>query len=102
VAKLATENPEYKKVIDETIAGSQAFTERFKTKMFDVLTDEQWTRFQELLDNPSEHAKNFREQLQKQRIDRKRSAPWLPNVDLWKIGEAIPETYRLERNTRRE
>ena len=102
VAKLTAENPEYKKVINETIAGSQAFTERFKTKIFDVLTDEQWTRFQELLDNPSEQAKKFREQLRKQRNDRKQAAPWLPNADLWKIGEAIPEAYRLERNTRRE
>ena len=100
VAKLKAENPEYKKVMDDTIAGSQAFTERFKTKIFDVLTDEQWTRFQELLNNPSEHAKKFREQLREQRIDRKRSAPWLPNVDLWKIGDVIPETYRLERNKR--
>ena len=99
-AKLAAEDPEYKKIQDETIAKTQAFTLQFKTKVFDVLTDEQWKQLQELIDNPSEPAKFFREQLKEYRDENKQSAPWLPDADLWKSGEGIPGEYRKERNSR--
>jgi len=98
--KLATENPEYKRIQDEAITGSRAFTTQFKTKVFDVLTDEQWVRLQDLIDHPSEHAKIFREQLREHRNERRQFALWLPSADLWKPSGAIFEMYRSERNTR--
>jgi len=99
-AKLVAEDPEYKKIQDATIAKTQAFMIQFKTKVFDVLTDEQWKQLQELIDNPSEPAKIFREQWRKERSERKQAAPWLSDVDLWQPGGAIPEGYRQERNTK--
>jgi len=104
--RLMAENPEYKKIREEMQSKSKAFAEKFKTQMFDVLTDEQWTRLQELIDNPPEHALVFRKYLQKQQGETDESEAsetpdmWMPGPGSWRPGEGISEGYRIERNNR--
>ena len=51
---------------DKIQANVKTFSTKLKTQMFDVLTDEQWVRLQELIDNPPEYAKKFRDMLKGQ------------------------------------
>jgi hypothetical protein len=67
-------------------------------KLFDVLTDEQWVRLQDLIDNPPEHAKALRERLRD--YNEQAAQTWQPSATPWMTGEAIPESYRQERNAR--
>ena len=57
--KLLKEDPEYKKISEEIKTHEQALAAQFRTKMFDVLTDEQRSRLQKLMDGPPEHVKVF-------------------------------------------
>ena len=101
VQKKLQEDPEFKKVNEELQTVGKAFAIQFKTKMFDVLTDDQWKRLQELTDNPPEVAKVFLKKLKEQRGESERTGGgWQPSPDSWKPGDAIPEAYRQERNTR--
>jgi len=102
--KLLAEDPEYKRIQDAIQSQSQAFSEKFRTKMFDVLTDAQWARLQQLIDNPPEHAKVFRKKLREQQGKseaNEKSSVWIPGPGAWQPGSsAIPEQYRQERNSR--
>ncbi|MDR0328079.1 MAG: hypothetical protein LBI05_07285 [Planctomycetaceae bacterium] len=100
--KLMKEDPEFKKAQDEIQSQGKAFATMFKTKMFDVLTDEQWERLQNLVDNPPELAKILLKKLKEQRGEAEKSgSSWMPGPDSWKPGDPLPEQYRQERNTRR-
>ena len=73
------------------------FSTWFKVELFDVLTDEQWNKFQNLVDNPPEYIKAWL------RVYSSRSKPqeaWQPGLNSWQPGDPIPEQYRQERNTR--
>jgi len=52
-------HPEFKRIEAERRNIEKGFSLKFRTHMFDVLTDEQWARLQNLIDNPPEHAKIF-------------------------------------------
>ena len=98
------DDPEYRRVRDELRSQSQAFSEKFRITMFDVLTDEQWERLQQLIDNPPECAvlnlKKLREQGGESE-DSDKPGVWIPGPGAWQPGSsAIPEQYRQERNSR--
>ena len=99
VKKLAND-PEYKKTQEELLSQGKAFSTLFRTKMFDVLTDEQWARLQELIDNPPVYAAVLLKKMREQRGENERGGAWQPGPGAWKPGESIPEQYRQERNTR--
>jgi len=94
--KLMTNDPEVKKIHEEIVSSSRQFATQFKMKLFDVLTDEQWKRLQQLTDDPSEHIKILRKKLQtnmgrsEETEEQDKDAPWCS-------GDAIPEEYRQER-----
>jgi len=101
VQKKLMENPEYKRISDGLQARGTAFASQFNTKMFDVLTDAQWARLQDLIDNPPEYAKVFAKKLKEQRGEQEQAGgAWTPGPNSWRPGDAIPEGYRTERNTR--
>jgi len=104
--KLMAEDPEFKRLQDETHSLGQAFSTQFRTRMFDVLTDEQWFRLQDLIDNPPDYAAVLRKKLREQRgesVDAEEASDvWMPGPGSWRPGDAIPEAYRIERNTRRQ
>jgi len=101
IQKKLMEDPEYKKIADELLSQGQTFAMQFNTKMFDVLTDEQWKRLQNLIDNPPEYAKAFGKKLKEQRAASEKARTWQPGPNSWRPGDAIPEQYRQERNERR-
>jgi len=98
--KLQAEDEEFKRISDEVQSQSRAFSTKFRTKMFDVLDDEQWMRLLALLDNPPEHAKVLLEFVKGQSGESAGSGGWSPGPGSWQPGDAIPERYRRERNTR--
>jgi len=98
--KLA-ENPKYKKIQDALQSTTKAFSTQFKTRLYDVLTDEQWIQLQDLIDNPPEHAKVLLKKLREQRGETKKTGVWSPGPNSWQPGDPIPEAYRIERNERR-
>ena len=103
IQRKLMEDPVNKKIYDELMSQNREFSTLFKTKMFDVLTDEQWARLQKLIDNPPEHAVLFRKHLKKQQgesEDTKKTEMWIPGPGAWQPGQGIPEGYRIERNRR--
>jgi hypothetical protein len=100
IQKKLMEDPEYKKLSDKLQTQGQAFSSKFNTKMFDVLTDEQWARLQKLIDNPPEYAKVFGKKMKEQQGKGEKSAVYTPGPNSWQPGKPIPEEYRQERNTR--
>jgi len=97
---LRAKDPEYKRIQDEINTPGKAFMEQYKTKMFDVLTDKQWARLQELINNPPGFAKVFLKNLKAQRGESEKTGVWTPGPGSWQPGDPIPEQYRQERNTR--
>jgi len=86
-------DPENRQAIMEYNEANKAFTEKLKIRIFDVLTDEQWERFQNLIDDPPDYLKNILEHM-------RRGREWAPGPNSWQPGDPIPEAYRQERQTR--
>jgi Ni/Co efflux regulator RcnB len=99
VTRLKADDPQFKKTLDDIMSQSRLFTAQFKTAMFDVLTDEQWKRLQELIDTPPEHAKVLRKKLKEQMGESEKTA-WAPGPNSWRPGDPIPEGYRQQRQER--
>jgi len=100
VQKKLMENPEYKKIAEEVQSKGMQFTTQFNAKIFDVLTDDQWNRLQNLIDNPPEYAKAVGKKLKEQKGASEKAGAWQPGPNSWKPGDPIPESYRQERNER--
>ena len=100
--RLMEEDPEFKRITDELQTRGKEFATQFQVKMFDVLTDEQWARLQQLIDNPPAHAQVLLRILKEQRGEgeraREESGVWQPSADSWRPGMPIPEEYRERRN----
>jgi hypothetical protein len=99
IQKKLKEDPEYKKVSDQLQTQGKAFSTKFNTKIFDILTDEQWARLQKLIDNPPEYAKVFGKKMKEQQGKGEKSDSWAPGPNSWQPGKPIPEEYRQWRNT---
>jgi len=78
-------------------------------RMFDVLTDEQYARVIDLIDNPPDYVvallKRWREQSgeseeSKEVEEGEKSGVWIPGPNSWRPGDPIPGAYRIERETR--
>jgi hypothetical protein len=110
ISTQGVEDPEFKRIFTEIRNQGQAFVTQLRTRMFDVLTDEQWFRLQDLVDNPPEHVLAFRRALRELRgesdeVEETESAEsadvWVPGPNAWRPGMAIPDEYRIQRNERR-
>ena len=100
-ARALRENPESRRIMEEIQSSSREFATLFKTRMFDVLTDEQWQRLQDLIDNPPPHARILIAKLREQRgeTEENKSDVWVPGPHSWRPGNPIPESYRQQRGT---
>ena len=99
-AKMLAENTEFRRMHERMTAERELFAVQFKTKMFDVLTDEQWDRLQGLLDNPPDYIKAWRNRIKEAEEAAQRAGTWVPGPGSWQPGDAIPIQYRQERETR--
>jgi len=112
--RLLAEDPEFRRISDAMQSKSKEFAERFKIEMFDVLTDEQWSRLQELIAHPPEHALAFRKALREMlnlgeseegasaasgKIDTE-SGVWVPGPGSWRPGDPMPVRIQEQRESR--
>jgi hypothetical protein len=105
VKRLLTEDPVFRRTHNEIQTRTRVFSTQFRTRLYDVLTDEQWARLQELINNPPEHVKVLLDKLREMRGESEESkeegtSGWTPGPGSWQPGDAIPGAYRIERETR--
>jgi Ni/Co efflux regulator RcnB len=100
VENLLAKDPDCKRAVDHVQTIRKQFATRFKTRMLDVLTNEQWTRLQKLIDDPPEHVKAVRKKFGMNKGESEKSQTWTLGPDSWKPGDGVPEEYRQERNKR--
>ena len=86
--------PEWDKILE---SGKELANE-LKIEMFDVLTDEQWNRMVDLIDNPPDYVVAYLKRLKERRAENKKPEVWTPGPNSWKPGDAIPEGYRQQRS----
>ena len=92
---------DFQRLQEEIARKAENFSSQFKVQLFDVLTDEQWIKFQNLVDNPPEYVKAWLKVYSSRnaRQEEKREV-WMPGPNSWQPGDPIPGAYRQERNTR--
>jgi len=101
VLRNLQDEPEHRRLLDESYASSKAFAELFRTRMLDILTDEQRSRLQGLLNNPPPHARLLIQRLRReqwgQHEDGEREGAagvdreiWVPGPDAWRPGDPVP------------
>ena len=111
-------SPDIHRAMNAMQESGRAFSEALKFRMFDVLTDAQWARMVDLVDNPPEYIKRMFAEASGQRdagdspsgpssgggwvpgTDAWQPGGWVPGADSWRPGDAIPGVYRIERNER--
>jgi len=96
---------EFLPVRNELAESGERLSNSLKIRMFDVLTDEQWARVVDLIDNPPDYVKSIiAEMRERNRIANANagssSGGWVPGPGSWRPGDAIPIQYRQERETR--
>ena len=102
-------NPALQRAVNEMMESGKVFSDRLKFRMFDVLTDAQWARLVNLIDHPPEYMKKVIAEMRKQMgadnpqaTSRQPGSGWTPGPGAWQPGDAIPEGYRIQRETRRQ
>ena len=106
VKKLLAEDPVYKRTHEEMQTRSRTFSTKYRTRLYDVLTDEQWARLQQLIDSPPAHVTVLLKELKKLSGESEKSKEsekpgvWIPGPGAWQPGQGLPEGYRIERNRR--
>jgi Ni/Co efflux regulator RcnB len=95
--KIRKSDAEVKQMEGKLLNFSKALANKLKIKMFDVLTDAQWDRMTDLIDNPPEYVKK----LMRKKYGDDEPGGWQPGPNSWRPGDPIPEQYRQEREERR-
>jgi hypothetical protein len=83
---------------DKVMKSGKKVSDEMKIKMFDVLTDKQWKRMIDLIDNPPDYVKKILAERRKAREnDANKPGAWQPGPNSWRPGDPIPEQYRQQR-----
>ena len=100
--KKFSENVAMRTRMEQLSDRARGFMRGFKFEMLDVLTDEQLTKMQHIIDNPPEYVKRMRDRLQATRAEREKQENnrWQPGPDSWRPGDPLPIEY-LERRQQR-
>jgi len=98
--EVRRENPDLQRELNEALGAGGQLADKLKVRMFDVLTDEQWARMIDLIDNPPDYAKKWIAKRRMGRENASNSGEWAPGPNSWQPGDPIPEAYRIERKTR--
>jgi uncharacterized protein (DUF1778 family) len=95
--KVQKATPALQQEMKEIEESGKKFVDKLKIEMFDILTDEQWDRMLDLIDNPPDYVKKI---LRKWKEASEKATEWTPGPNSWQPGDPIPEKYRQERQTR--
>ena len=98
-AKPECKEKQQKIRMDHEEKGRQ-FLSRFRTKMLDVLTDEQLARMENLIKSPPAYLAKILEAHRKEREAMAKSGQWQPGINSWQPGDPIPEEYKEHRKSR--
>ena len=99
--KVSDANPDLWREWGKISGTGSGLADKLKVKMFDVLTDEQWARMIDLIDNPPDYAKRWIVQNRGYMEGANSEASgWVPGPGSWQPGDPIPIQYRQERETR--
>ena len=114
VYKKLRDEPEHRKLLDESYASGKALATLFRTRMSEILNDDQRSRLQDLTENPPPYARLLIQRLRRENWGRDEEVEsnqsgkseraggdkdiWVPGPDSWKPGDPIPEGSRRERN----
>ena len=101
--EVRRENPDLQRELNEAMESGRQLADSLKIKMFDVLTDEQWMRMLDLIDNPPDYAKRWIARMRERReagATNASTSGWQPGPGAWQPGDPIPEGYRIQRNER--
>lgn len=89
-----------KKIRHDHNERGRQFLSRFKTKMLDVLTDEQLAKMGKLINEPPAYLAKFLENSRKQREAMAKAGQWQPGPGSWQPGDPIPKEYLEQRKAR--
>ncbi|MDR3183011.1 MAG: hypothetical protein LBT89_08870 [Planctomycetaceae bacterium] len=68
-----------------------------KTRLMNVLTDEQLDKMQKIMDETPEYAKKLLAMIQKEREMQLKSDDYIPGPDSWRPGDGTPKNFKDER-----
>lgn len=91
------DDPAFRALVDGAMDQGRIFVNELKFKMFDVLTDEQLARLEEIMNNPPEYVRQFLEKIRKQMGRQQHNAAANAFMDAWKPGEPVPDEYKQQR-----
>ncbi|GHT21963.1 hypothetical protein FACS189419_03760 [Planctomycetales bacterium] len=92
------ESGDLQKFLREAVEQGKRFTVQVKFRMFDVLTDEQMAKLQDIVDNPPDYVKKHLADIKKQLGSESSSSVTPSFMNAWKPGDPIPEEYLEKRN----
>jgi hypothetical protein len=100
--KKMSENVEFRTRMERLSERGKSFMKGFQTKMLDVLTDEQLTAMQRIIDNPTKYVKRLRDEQRAARAeqDKQENTGWQPGPDSWRPGDPLPAEFLKQRQER--
>jgi len=97
VKKIQESNPEFRQEMAEIGESGKEIANKLKSRMSEVLTDEQKKRMTDLIDNPPDFIKRRRGMITN---SSQTGGEWRPGPDSWKPGDPIPAEYIEEQKAR--
>jgi hypothetical protein len=102
--KKLQEDAEFKRITEEFQSLQKMFAAQLMAEVYErnILTDEQWTRLQELIDSPPEHVGVVGRMLRMMNGEHEEPSGneneggngWQPGPDSWRPGDALPVQIR--------
>lgn len=76
------------------------FTTRLKSRLMNVLTDEQLDKMQKIMDETPNWAKELAANMRKERERMSKNEQYTPGPESWKPGDGTPKEFKEQRKTR--
>lgn len=96
----ARENKELQKKQRLNSEKGQKFATLFKSRLMNVLTDEQLDKIQKIIDDSPEFIKKLLAEMNARRKAMEKEGQFVPGPDSWRPGDGAPEEFKLKRQGR--
>jgi len=98
VKNVLESDPMFHQQMRETMEGGKEIAGKLRSRMIDMLSDEQRKRMTDLIDNPPDYVIKMTGRL---RNEADHGDQWRPGPDSWKPGDGIPAEYLKHQEERR-